>query len=251
MIFSLYKWFKKNIILFANAGSLVGATGVTSILGFVFWWFAARQFPLKSVGLASALVSAMTLLGTLCMLGLGALVLTELPRQPDKAASLISTALILVGGVGTIAGLAFALVAPYVSVNFQPLRANAVSMIIFSSGVGLIAISLVLDQELVGLLRAGLQLLRNTIFAFVKLVLLLAIGLWMSQKSGIAIYFTWTAGIGISMIVLLKYIPFKEKRSIRTYLPQWKLVHKLGVSALQHHMLNMTLLVQPLYYLYW
>ncbi len=181
---SPYQWFKKNIILLANAGSLVGAAAVTSLLGFVYWWVAARQFPVEAVGLASASVSTMTLLGNCCMLGLGTLLIKELPRQPDEAPSLISTALILVAGVGTIAGFGFAIAAPYVSASFQPLRANVVDVIIFSSGVGLTTIMLVLDQALVGLLRAGLQLWRNTVFAIAKLALLFAVGLWVSQKTG-------------------------------------------------------------------
>src|SRR5438477_1906238 len=95
-----------------NAVSLAGTTAVTSGLGFVYWWFAARHFPAEVVGLASALVSAMMLLGNLCILGLGTLLISELSRQPGREASLISGALLLVGGVGGCIGLLFAVVAP-------------------------------------------------------------------------------------------------------------------------------------------
>ena len=57
----------------------------------------------------------MMLLGPLCVLGLGTLLIGELPRQPDKQASLISAALILVSVVGGIAGILFALIAPMLS----------------------------------------------------------------------------------------------------------------------------------------
>jgi len=85
----------KHSILLGNAGSLFGTTVVTSGLGFVFWWVAARVFSPAAVGLSSAAISAMTLLGTGCILGLGTLLVGELPRQPGKAASLISAALLL------------------------------------------------------------------------------------------------------------------------------------------------------------
>src|SRR5438270_7077568 len=100
---SLFRWLKKNSVILVNAGSLIGTSVVTSALGFTYWWLAARQFPPRVVGLASASISAMTLLGTFGILGLGTLLIGELPRQKGKEASLISTALIVVGGVGSAA----------------------------------------------------------------------------------------------------------------------------------------------------
>ena len=107
---SLYQWMKTNRVMLVNAGSLVATSAVTSVLGFTYWWLAARQFPPQVVGLASATISAMTLLGTFAMLGLGTLLIGELPRQKGKAASLISTVLIVAGGVGGVLGIIFAVV---------------------------------------------------------------------------------------------------------------------------------------------
>src|SRR5438067_3698044 len=119
-----FQWVQINSIILVNAGSLMGTTVITSILGFVYWWLAARQFPPEAVGLASAAISAMTLLGTFAILGLGTLLLGELPRQRDREASLISAALILVGAVGGLLGLAFAVGASHVSTGFQSLGAS-------------------------------------------------------------------------------------------------------------------------------
>src|SRR5947209_6656395 len=134
-----------------NAGSIVGTTGVTGVLGFAYWWLAARLFPPEAVGLASAAVSAMMLLGMLCIVGLGTLLIGELPRQPGKEASLISSALILVGGIGGGVGILFAVVAAGISTDFQALRASVQDIALFAAGVALTAITLVLDQALIGL----------------------------------------------------------------------------------------------------
>src|SRR3954467_957900 len=98
------QWVKTNGLMLFNAGSLFATTLVTSLLGFVYWWVAARWFPPDSIGIAAASISAMMLLGQICVLGLGTLLITELPRQPDKAGSLISTALTVVGTVGVCVG---------------------------------------------------------------------------------------------------------------------------------------------------
>ncbi|MFN2199238.1 MAG: hypothetical protein ACK2UW_24180, partial [Anaerolineales bacterium] len=54
-----------NRVILSNAGTLVGTQAVTSGLGFIYWWVAARLFAVDAVGFASAAISAMMLLGNL------------------------------------------------------------------------------------------------------------------------------------------------------------------------------------------
>jgi glycosyltransferase involved in cell wall biosynthesis/O-antigen/teichoic acid export membrane protein len=231
---------KANSTMLVNAGALIGTAAVTSALGFVYWWLAARWFLPETVGTASASVSLMMLLGTACMFGLGTLLITELPRQPDKVEPLISTALITVGIAGACVGFLFVCIAPYVSSAFQPLKASIGDMLIFAAGVSLTAISQVLDQALVGLLRGRQQLWRNTLFAVVKLAALVAVGLWLSDRGEMGIYATWVFSNFISLGVLVILAFPKKHWSVRNYLPQWKLLRKLGWRALEHHFLNLT-----------
>src|SRR5947208_4140848 len=161
----LYQWIKTNIVMLVNAGSLISTTAVTSMLGFVYWWVAARWFPPEAVGLGSAAISAMTLLAIISTLGLGTLLTGELARQPGKEGSLISASLIVAGGAGGCAGIVFALVAPFVATDFQALRASVVDILLFAAGVSLTTIALVLDYALIGLLRGGLPFCRTTLFA--------------------------------------------------------------------------------------
>src|SRR5690242_19080604 len=95
----LLHWVKANRSILVNAGSLVGSTAVTSILGFAYWWLAARFFLAEAVGIASASISAMILLGNASMLGLGTLLIGELPHHRGRELPLINGALLLVGGV--------------------------------------------------------------------------------------------------------------------------------------------------------
>jgi O-antigen/teichoic acid export membrane protein len=242
----MLQWAKTNSIILVNAGSLVGTTAVTSVLGFVYWWVAARQFPPEAVGLASATISAMMLLGTFAILGLGTLLIGELSRQRGKEASLISAALILVGGVGGCLGIVFAVVAPYLSADFQVLRASIGNIALFAIGVSLTAITLLVDSALIGLLRGGLQLWRNTLFAGIKLVALFVAGLWLLHTMGLAIYATWTVGNALSLAALAGFAVLKGGWSGRSYLPHWGLLRKLGPAALKHHALNLMLQAPPL-----
>ncbi len=53
----LFEWIKTNIVMLVNTGSLIGTTAVTSVLGFGYWWVAARWFSPQAVGLGSATIS--------------------------------------------------------------------------------------------------------------------------------------------------------------------------------------------------
>ena len=97
---------------------MVGTTLVTSALGVAFWLVAAHNFSQAAVGVASAAVAAMTLLGFMGTLGLGTLLMGELPRRegwPSLAAQ--RGAADQRAGPGSILGLGFALIAPLVSSN--------------------------------------------------------------------------------------------------------------------------------------
>lgn len=193
---------QKNLILLFNAGSLVGTTVVTSFLGFAYWWVATRLYSPGAVGLASAMISAMTLLSTVSMLGLGTLLTGELPRQPGKEWGVINAALIVVGGAGMVAGMVFALLAPFLSPDLRSLGTNAANSIFFALGVGFTALTMVLDQALIGILRGDVQFWRNTLFAAIKLVTLFLIGFFLSPGAGMIIYVTWLIGNVVSLAVL-------------------------------------------------
>ncbi len=227
--------------MLVNAGSLVGTTIVTSGLGFAYWWVAARWFEPEAVGVGSASISAMMLLGSFCILGLGTLLITELPRQREQAGSLLSTALLVVGGVGLVVGMLFAFVAARLSIQFQALGTSGSDILLFGGGVSLTSVTLVLDQALIGLLRGSWQLWRNALFAIAKLVLLFAISAWFAQRTAGSISLTWTGANGISLVALYLFFIVKSGSFGRKCLPRWSLLRSLGGAAFQHHLLNLTL----------
>ena len=149
--------------LLSNAGSLVGTAGVTSALGFAYWAIAARLFDQQTVGYGAAAVSAMTLLGTIGMFGLGTVLIGELARHGPRA-GLVAAGLITSGVGSLVLGLGFAIVVPYFSHRFEAISGTPWRVVSFAAGVALTGATLVFDQATIGLLRGGLQLLRNLAF---------------------------------------------------------------------------------------
>lgn len=227
-----------NRSLLSNAASMVGTAVVTSLLGAAFWWVATHYFSKDSVGIASAAISAMTLLGFMATVGLGTLLMGELPRIKSGHRSVINAALLTSGSIGAGLGLAFLLLAPLASANFDPLSQTWVAAAVFAIGVALTALTFVLDQALIGLLRGGLQLNRNIVFTVVKLVALIPVAALIADAGSQWIYGAWTVGIAISLLVLVR---FYRNRGADSLAPDFGLLKDMRVHAVTHHAVNIAL----------
>ena len=217
---------------------MVGTTVVTSALGVAFWLIAAHNFSQPAVGVASAAVAAMILLGFIATLGLGTLLMGELPRRDDHHQSLLNAALLINVLAGSVLGLGFALIAPLISSNLGALSESPASIAFFAGGVGLTALVLVLDQALIGLLRGGLQLTRNTVFALAKLLALIPIAVFVTNAGAPWIYSAWAAGIALSLLVLVRFYTRRGRETLR---PNFVLLIRMRVSAGYHAAVNLGL----------
>src|SRR5690242_15077608 len=92
-------WLQVGRRIISVSAAQVGATAVTSALGFVFWWAAARFFAPEIVGFSAAATSAMMLLGTLSVSGLGTMLIKELPSHPRQSGPLILSSALLAGAL--------------------------------------------------------------------------------------------------------------------------------------------------------
>jgi len=226
-----------------NSISMFGTAVVTALLGAAYWLVAARSFSETAVGIGSAAVSAMTLLGFLATVGLGTLLMGELPRLTEARRGLINAALAVSAGIGAVLGLAFALLAPLASSNLDPLSSSAVAIFVFTLGTALTGAAVVLDQAMIGLLRGGLQLTRNIAFSTIKLLALLAIPFFVGSGDSVALYATWTAGIAVSALFLWRFFSRPEGGSRR---PTFDVLRRMRASAATHHIFNLALRIPDL-----
>jgi O-antigen/teichoic acid export membrane protein len=226
--------------LLGGASSLVATTGVVSVLGFAYWAIAARLFSQQAVGYGSAAVSAMTLLGTIGMLGLGTVLIGELPRRSPRA-GLLSAALLTAGVGSLVLGLGFAVFSPHFSGRFGDISGTPGQAVLFAAGVMLTGGTLVLDQATIGLMRGGLQLSRNMVFAVVKLLALPAAAIILHDQFGTGITLSWVVGTALSAVAVAIWL-----RSTGTPVaprPDWGVLRGLGRTTLAHNWLNIAIVV--------
>ncbi len=230
-------WHKHHEIL-RNAGSLVATTGVTSAMGFAYWAVAARLFTQREVGYGSAAISAMTVLGTIGMFGLGTLLIGELPKR-RRSDGLVAAALLASAFGSLVLGLGFAVVAPTISRRFEEITGTPGWAMLFAAGVALTGVTLVFDSATIGLLRGGLQLTRNVAFTTAKLLALPLAAICMHERLGIGITASWVAGMLLSLVVVAVNLRFTGAPLLPR--PEWGVLKDLGKTVIAHNWLNLAI----------
>jgi len=238
---SIVAGWRRHRDLLDNAVSLLATTGLTSLLGFFYWTVATRMFSQQAVGYSSASVSAMTLLGTIGMLGLGTLLIGELPQRSATRAGLVSAALLVCALGSLILGLGFALVAPRVSSHFAVVMGTPGQEALFVAGAVVTGVTMVFDQATIGLLRGGLQLSRNIAFAIAKLVALPVAAIFLHDAFGLGITAAWVTGMALSLVVVAVWLRFNGNHVLPR--PHWSILRELGWTAMAHNWLNISLAV--------
>lgn len=220
-----------------NGVSLYGTTLVTAVLGFAYWWLAARFLSSAEVGQGSAMISGVQLLAMASVMGLATLTLSELARDTSRAQTLLATALAVAATVAVVLSLVTALVLPQVSTVYRELLGGGVRTALFVLAVLVTTCALILDDACIGLLRGELQLRRNTAFAALKLSLVPLAAVIAPVASGSQLVASWTIGVLGSFIFLLPLL----RAGAGPRRPDLAVVRSRWRQALQHHWLNLAL----------
>jgi len=231
----------QNTDVLSNSVSLVTTTAVTSMVGFVFWWAAARLYPVDSVGQASAAIAALSLLSTVGMFGLGTLLVGELPRRAHIAAHLTSAALLASALASAVLAAAYVIVCLLIGGDLGAFFSSPLVVAMFVLGVGVSSSSLVLDQGLIGLLMGSLQTWRNIYMSVGKLIFLVIAGVTVANASGSVIFACWMAGVLASLMLLTVHFRRRGMRLIAR--PALGELRGLSRQTVDHNLLNIALLI--------
>ncbi|OPX76909.1 MAG: Polysaccharide biosynthesis protein [Methanosaeta sp. PtaB.Bin018] len=206
--------------LLKNSIHLITNSFATSGLGFIFWIIAARFYDSYEVGLASAIVSSMSLLTVLSLLGFNISLIKFLPNSNGKE-DLINSCFTLDLCVSSIISIIFLLGINTFSPELSFLKENLIFSIFYIIFTATGVIGLLLNSIFIANRLSKNVLLKDSIFGISKIPLtMFAIFL-----GAFGIFFAWGIALMISSIIgmalLFKIIPqykpkiFIEKELIR------------------------------------
>ena len=193
--------------LYRNGYALVVATGATSVLGFLYWLIAARQYDTGDVGRNSALIAAMTFLANLAHLNLTNGLNRFVPTAGRKTGRLIGLSYIVAGALSVVAALIFVVGVDFWSPELTNLvRENPLAIGAFVAATALWVIFQLQDSVLTGLGRADWVLYENVVYGVVKIGLLVALATALPDEG---VFASWTLPL-IAIVVPINVLVFRK-----------------------------------------
>lgn len=199
--------------LYSNSIFLMLSTAVMAFFGFFFWIINARLYTPDQVGIATTLISVMSLISSFSLLGMGNSLIKYLPiseRKNDK----INTAFTLVGLTAILVSIIYLVFIKSFSPKLLFVRENLIFSLMFILFIVFSSLNAISENVFISFRSSKYVLIKNTILSVVKLSLpfiLITLGAYgIFSSFGIAI----TIAFVFSLILLFLRFNFKFKTKI-------------------------------------
>ncbi|HYH33223.1 MAG TPA: hypothetical protein VD903_22860 [Pseudonocardia sp.] len=188
--------------------ALVLSSGLTSVIGLLYWVVAARLFPPEIVGVNNTLISTMTLLGVAAQLNLGNALLRFVAVAGHSARRLVLTCYAVAGTAAAAVGAVFALGAGWWAPELLHAVGTGPLIAFFALSTPVWTVFVMQDYVLTAVKRATLVPVENLVFSLLKIGLL-GLGALVAFSTVIAV--TWVVAtaliIGWITVFLLRVLP--------------------------------------------
>jgi O-antigen/teichoic acid export membrane protein/aminoglycoside phosphotransferase len=196
--------------LYRNGYALVLATGVTALLGFLYWALAAQKYSKQDVGLNSALIASMTFLANLAHLNLTNGLNRFVPTAGRRVGRLVGLSYVVAGGLAIVIALVYVGAIDFFSPELTDLvRDNPLAVGGFVLATALWVIFQLQDSVLTGFGRADWVLVENVTYGVIKIVALVALATALPDQG---IFASWTLPlillvVPVNLLVFRKLVP--------------------------------------------
>jgi O-antigen/teichoic acid export membrane protein len=183
--------------------ALVLSSGLTSVIGLLYWVVAARLFPPDVVGVNNTLISTMTLIGVAAQLNLGNALLRFVPVAERSARRLVLTCYAVGAVAAGVAGGIFALGAGWWAPELQQAVGGGPLVAFFALSTPIWTVFVIQDYVLTAVKRATIVPLENLVFSLLKIALL---GVGALVAFGGAIAVSWIVATALIVLAITGYL---------------------------------------------
>lgn len=202
-IIKLYNHFAHDS-LYRNSLYLMSSTAVMAFFGFFFWIINARLFSSEQVGIATALISVVTLISSFSLLGLNNGIVRYLPTSERKNQK-INTSFTLVALASALIAFIYLVFINKFSPKLLFVRENIFMAAFFIVVIVFSALNIISENVFIAYRSSKYILIKNTVLSLVKLALpifLISLGAYgMFASVGIAVV--------VAFILSLIFLIFK------------------------------------------
>jgi O-antigen/teichoic acid export membrane protein len=203
--------------LLRNSGFLMGTTISTSALGYAYWVVAAHGYQPSEIGIGSALIGLFTLASFIGALGVSSANVQTLPGLGESRQewnTFLTASLVVPATVTAAFATLVAVTLPSLSNQFYQLRSIPL-LLLFVFGATLTTMCSAIDACFIALRRSGLQFVRNTSFALVKIPVLIAPITLATHPGVIDLLLSWVVALGSSLFIALAILLPRSRPTFR------------------------------------
>jgi O-antigen/teichoic acid export membrane protein len=183
--------------------ALVLSSGLTSVIGLLYWVVAARLFPPEILGVNNTLISTMTLIAVGAQLNLGNALLRFVPVAERSARRLVFTCYGVGIAVAGVAGGLFALGAGWWAPELQHAVGGGPLVAFFVLATPVWTVFVIQDYVLTAVKRATLVPLENLVFSLLKIALL---GAGALVAFDLVIAVSWMVATALIVLAVTGYL---------------------------------------------
>jgi O-antigen/teichoic acid export membrane protein len=187
-----------------NSIFLMLSTGVMAVFGFVFWIINARLYSPEQVGLATTLISVMTLISNFSLLGLGNGLIRYLPTSNRKNQK-INTVITLVALTSFNFSVIYLVGINFFSPSLAFIQRNALFAGLFISFIVFTAIAALIDNIFIAYRSTVYVLIKNTLFSITKIIL----PLFLISLGAFGIFTSIGVAIIVSVLLSIVFLVYR------------------------------------------
>jgi O-antigen/teichoic acid export membrane protein len=207
------RWALPTEPLFRSAYALILSTLATGVLGVAYWVVAARSYPPRALGEASAAISAMLMLSSFAQLNLFYGLTRFIPRAGRRTGALVGWAYVASAAAALVLATGFVILAPVLAPGLAFLHQGWLAASAFVVAVALWGVFALQDGVLTALRQASWVPIENALFGVAKLGLLLAFAPVFVDGG---IFASWTipvllAIVPVNVLIFRRLIPRHRK----------------------------------------
>jgi O-antigen/teichoic acid export membrane protein len=190
------------------------STAIIAVLGFVFWFIAARMFSPADIGIATTLISAMNLISYIGLLGFNSTFIRMLPTSKNRSSEM-NTGLILGTGAAIAAATTYILLVPVIAPALNLVHDNLLYALGFIVMTAMASVNLLTDSIFIAFRAAKYNLfIDGIVMSLVKLALpfvfvgLGAYGLFAASGAAAV------SALVLSLFFLIKNFEYRPRLSL-------------------------------------
>ncbi len=185
--------------LYSNAFYLMLNTAIMALCGFFFWMVVARFYTEAEVGFSSAIISAISLIAIISLVGLNTSLIRFMP-QADRPQELLNSCYTLSSLISLVVAAIFIAGLSFWSPAMVFIKQNAVFIAAFIIFALLWTLSSLVDSTFIARRRANFVLSKNSIYSVLKIPLPILFVLFFRTFGIVA---SWGIAIAIALAISL------------------------------------------------